>query len=476
MRIAISLAIAAVLAALAAGAAESKQNAPRLLLKSAVGLNAKAGTVTLPLFKGSAGGKDVWYVVTESSNRADARTRGVTWSPRLANALGTKAVQAARLQGSTLAFAGTVNFRPKTVVVPGDEGFPPASVKPGAIGDARYSPLVTTGNGVVLNATHVANATGRSDSVTALDTAKRRVTLKLLNGFFAGQMVHYLRTDASVDVVAALEGSTLATNLDAAPGAGSNSARSARSGDHPDRERAAGEVESAAPGPAVGRARRGQPAERHSVPAGEPRLQPDLGRPPRGLERVGDAEAAHLCGASGSRGGGRPADERRDGAGERQPRRPEGGSVHLQLPDGRDRLTTGIQLLVRLDGDNGRDGADPGRRRRADRARGRGQVPRPRGACDARGGRRGRRPGPPRAQRARPRRPRRDAARHGRARALSLDPVALGPPRHPAHRAGRGGRPDRRSRARRRRLRDEAVLAPRARRPRPHRAAAVDSP
>ena len=229
MRIAISLAIAAVLAALAAGAAEAKQHAPRLLLKSAVGLNAKAGTVTLPLFKGSAGGKDVWYVVTESSSRADARTRGVTWSPRLANALGTKAVQAARLQGSTLAFAGTVNFRPKTVVVPGDEGFPPASVKPGAVGDARYSPLVTTGNGVVLNATHVANATGRSDSVTALDTAKRRVTLKLLNGFFAGQMVHYLRTDASVDVVAALEGSTLATNLDAAPGAGSNSARSARS-------------------------------------------------------------------------------------------------------------------------------------------------------------------------------------------------------------------------------------------------------
>ncbi len=229
MRIAISLAGAAVLAALAAGAAESKQDAPRLLLKSAVALNAKAGTVTLPLFKGSASGRDVWYVVTESSNRADARTRGVTWSPRLANALGTKAVQTARLQGSTLAFAGTVNFRPKTVVVPGDEGFPPTSVKPGAIGDARYSPLVTTGNGTVLNATHVANASGRSDSVTAIDTARRRVTLKLLNGFFAGQMVHYLRTDASVDVVAALEGSTLAKNLDAAPGAGSNSARSARS-------------------------------------------------------------------------------------------------------------------------------------------------------------------------------------------------------------------------------------------------------
>ena len=229
MRIAVTLAVAAVLAALAAGAATSKQAPPRLLLESAISLDAKAGTVILPLFNGSAGGRDVWYIVTESSNRADARSRGVTWAPRLANALGTKAVQTARLRGSTLVFAGTVNFRPKTVVVPGDEGFPPKRVAPGAIGDAKYSPLVTRGNGIVLNATHVANASGRSDSVTAIDTAKRRVTLKLLNGFFAGRMVHYLRTDASVDVVAALEGSTLVKNLDAAPAAGSNAASSARS-------------------------------------------------------------------------------------------------------------------------------------------------------------------------------------------------------------------------------------------------------
>lgn len=230
MKIVVTLAAATALAALAAGAAHSKQAAPRLLLKSAIALDAKAGTVTLPLFQGrSAAGKNVWYVVTESSNQADARRRGVTWAPRLANALGTKAVQTGRLQGSTVIFPGNVNFRPKTVVVPGDQGFPPKKVAAGAIGDARYSPLLTTGNGIVLNATHVANSTGRSDSVTAIDTAKRRVTLKLLTGFFAGTTVHYLRTDASVDVVAALEGSTLAKNLDAAPGAGSNAARSARS-------------------------------------------------------------------------------------------------------------------------------------------------------------------------------------------------------------------------------------------------------
>lgn len=230
MKIVVTLVAAAALAALAAGTAQSKQAAPQLLLKSAISLDAKNETVTLPLQKGrSAAGKDVWYVVTESSNRKDALRRGVTWAPRLANALGTKAVQKARLQGSTIVFAGTVDFRPKTVVVPGDEGFPPKSVAPGAVGDARYSPLVTTGGGIVLNATHVANPTGRSDSVTAIDTAKRRVTLKLLTGFFAGQTVHYLRTDASSDVVASLEGSTLAKNLDAAPGAGSNAASSSRS-------------------------------------------------------------------------------------------------------------------------------------------------------------------------------------------------------------------------------------------------------
>lgn len=230
MRLTLWLAAAAAVAALAAGAASPMQPAPKLLLKSAIALDAKAGTVTLPLHKGrSAAGKDVWYIVTESSNRADALRRGVTWAPKLKNALGTKAVQKARVQGSTLVFAGTVDFRPKTVVVPGDEGFPPKKVAAGAIGDARYSPLATTGNGIVLNASHVANATGRSDSVTVIDTAKRRVTLKLLSGFFAGKTVHYLRTDASVDVVAALEGSTLAKNLDAAPGAGSNAARSARS-------------------------------------------------------------------------------------------------------------------------------------------------------------------------------------------------------------------------------------------------------
>ncbi len=81
----------------------------------------------------------------------------------------------------------------------------------------------------MLNASHVANATGMSDSVVSIDRQRGRVTLRTLTGFFAGQTVHYLRTDSSVDVVSALEDSTLAKNLDAAPGLGSNATSSARS-------------------------------------------------------------------------------------------------------------------------------------------------------------------------------------------------------------------------------------------------------
>lgn len=225
--------VLAALAALSALAATSSRPAEaataKLVFPSALSLDAAGETVTLPLFAGrTATGKPTWYIVTESSDRADAARRGVTYAPRLANALGTKAVQTARLSGTTVVFRGTVDFSPKRVVVPGDVGFPPAKAVPGAIGDAAYSPLVSVG-GAVLNAPQIANGSGLSDSAVKVDKQHGRVTLKLLRGFFGGRTILYLRTDASVGVVAALEGSTLAPNLNAAPGLGSNAASSARS-------------------------------------------------------------------------------------------------------------------------------------------------------------------------------------------------------------------------------------------------------
>jgi hypothetical protein len=200
------------------------------LLASAVALDEDAGTITLPLFRGvGPDGGDVYYVVTESSDAADAQERGVTHAPRLANALGTKAVQKVTVDGDTVTFAGTVDFAPERAVTPGPDGFPPKAVTPGAVGDARYSPLITPDGEIVLNASQVMNASGTHDAVTDIDTAAGTVTLKTLHGFFDGATVAYLRLDASVDVVAALEESVLAPNLNAAPGEGSNAAGSSRS-------------------------------------------------------------------------------------------------------------------------------------------------------------------------------------------------------------------------------------------------------
>jgi len=81
----------------------------------------------------------------------------------------------------------------------------------------------------VLDAPQVANASGQSDTVTNLDIAHNRVTLKLLRGWFKGTPVLYVRTDASAVLVAALEDSTYAPNLNSAPGLGSDATSSSRS-------------------------------------------------------------------------------------------------------------------------------------------------------------------------------------------------------------------------------------------------------
>ena len=213
---------------LTAPAQAASGSVDRLFLESALAVDTASGTVTLPLLEGRHDGAVVWYVVTESSDGADADRRGVNRSSALRNALGTRAVQTARVRDGLLDFTGTVDFAPERVVVPGPDAFPPARVQAGAVGDADYSPLVTTDGRTVLNASHVANASGVHDAVTAIDFVKRTVTLDTLNGFSGGKRVQYLHQEASVELVAALEGSTLTPNLDAAPAAGQFGSDSAR--------------------------------------------------------------------------------------------------------------------------------------------------------------------------------------------------------------------------------------------------------
>jgi len=202
-------------------------------ITSASGLNPTAETVTLPLLQGTHNGQKIYYVVTDDSDRADAARRGVNWAPKLAHALGTAAVQNATAPGGVVEFPGIVDFSPTRVVTPGPAGneFAGGTYAPGSVGDGAYSPLITTGGGIVIEAAQVADDSGVHDSVVSLDKVNHTATLKTFFGFWNGHRTIYLHLDSSSPVVAAAEGSNLAPNLDAAPGLGSNdvntSARSA---------------------------------------------------------------------------------------------------------------------------------------------------------------------------------------------------------------------------------------------------------
>jgi hypothetical protein len=50
-------------------------------------------TVTLPLNRGTSGGRDVWFVVLDDSTSNAAQAYGANRSNKLANAAGTAAVQ-----------------------------------------------------------------------------------------------------------------------------------------------------------------------------------------------------------------------------------------------------------------------------------------------------------------------------------------------------------------------------------------------
>ncbi|MEO7888685.1 MAG: hypothetical protein ABIW19_01650 [Vicinamibacterales bacterium] len=243
----LTLATVTVLATTASGRVATQPSGD-LFLTSAIHLDRAGGDITLPLYEGRHAGARVWYIVTESSDLKQAERLGVNFAPKLANALGTAAVQKVRFvnaqtgrpspgrpslksQGVVLDFDGTVDFSPERMVVPGPTGFPPDQFRAGAIGDARYSPLITLGDGIVLNASQVANPSGTHDALVGIDFARRQVTLDQFSGLYEFDKIFYLHQEASIELVAAVEGSTWAPNLNFAPGLGSNdpgtSARSA---------------------------------------------------------------------------------------------------------------------------------------------------------------------------------------------------------------------------------------------------------
>ena len=98
-------------------------------------------------------GEHASYVVTESSDKKDAKRRGVNYSPKLANAIGTAAVQNGWYdRKGVLHVEDTVDFSPNRVVTPSATGFPPLAAAPGAVGQPGHSRPIQLPTGIAINA------------------------------------------------------------------------------------------------------------------------------------------------------------------------------------------------------------------------------------------------------------------------------------------------------------------------------------
>ena len=207
---------------------------PLQLLRSGE-LDLKEGTITIPLYKGQLqNGKNVWYVLTDTTDKANVDALGLLHSAKLNYAAVGRAVRRGRIEKNTsLTFdKGTVNFAPDRVLVGDSEPnlFPPKQFQAGSVGDSNYSPLVLIENagGHVYNAPMIAFDVSASeiefpkgnpnykkvhDKVVRISPKEGTVTLDLVPGFSFAKPVLYLSLDSSMPLPAAMEGVTLAPGL-----------------------------------------------------------------------------------------------------------------------------------------------------------------------------------------------------------------------------------------------------------------------
>ena len=198
-------------------------------------VDAIAGTITIPLYKGSveSTGKTAWYILTDVSDPGVAQEIGLNFSAKL-NFVNTAARTGNLDANGNIVFEkGTVNFAAVRNLVAGPEGaeFPPTSYTPGEVGDINYSPFVsiTNAQGVIYNAPMVAYGVDASqinfpngnvdytkvhDEVVAIDPINMTVTLNLINGFSFGRPVWYLSMDSSNTLAATIEHNTYAPLMD----------------------------------------------------------------------------------------------------------------------------------------------------------------------------------------------------------------------------------------------------------------------
>jgi hypothetical protein len=183
--------------------------------------------VTYPLYHGTSQGRAVKYVITDASSLSAAQVLGVNYVPKLAQAVGTAAVQnsdSAIGTGHGIDFPASVDFSPQHVITPDPvTGFPPIAAQPGAMGETGYSPLVQVtfrDTKVVLNAPQIANASGQADKVVSIDNAHQVVSYRETDGCYDNESVHYASFDASDFGAAAIEDVTYAPALGSAPSLG----------------------------------------------------------------------------------------------------------------------------------------------------------------------------------------------------------------------------------------------------------------
>lgn len=227
----------------------SGQNAPigitlekdRQTITSALRVDLTRDFATMPLYKGTAAGETVWYVITDVSDENMARQLGINHAPKLRNApmKCPACVQEVETTDPVLGkapvkFQGAPDFSPTRTITaaPMPEPFPPQAFTVGAQARANYSPYVRTrqpgtpagveGSDIVFNAPIVATGDGPFDITThanthdralGIDTAKMTTDLLFVRGFSNGRSILYLSFDSSDAFTATIERSTFVPGL-----------------------------------------------------------------------------------------------------------------------------------------------------------------------------------------------------------------------------------------------------------------------
>ncbi len=215
------------------GSARSFPKEHNVFLPSTISLDnledPSLASARLPLYKGEApDGSDVYYIITEATSIELAAEYGAILSPKLifgSNAEHADAAQRVELENGRIIFKGNVDFSPVQDVQPGTgaAAFPPASVQPGAVGDAEYSSLVVLPSGQVINCQIISNSTGDHDRINEINIAERWADFQLLDGWEGNDRRYYhLVTDASVGVAAAIELGVHAPRLGNLPNIGNS--------------------------------------------------------------------------------------------------------------------------------------------------------------------------------------------------------------------------------------------------------------